>query len=970
MPPNDFFDRLDTLQHIIRKHAGGSSALREAEALLRDADVKREFFRALDRADWVLPLQAADYFLNPLSAERVEGGGLRYPSWPASRYLARMAPHAPAEVAGIFASIETDNATIIGDMLNAALAMPSDVAVKLVPAVCRAAQAGTLLNHLSDASDLCAKLAEGGEVASAITLADAIFSPQCGDGQEEPTRRDKYWHKEGLKKIVPLLAAQQAGTFMPKLCDWLRAAIDAKKYHDADSDYSYVWRPAIEEHEQNRDHDFAGVMVGFVREGFERAVNAGQMTLDGALQILAQYQHLVFKRIRLHLINVFAEQDPQLARQVMLDPELRQDYQYKHEYAMLVGHRLNLLTPEERDTWFGWIDAGPDMSDFDDSIKSHLQRDATEEDRQNRLRHWRFEKLHWIRKHLDGARKEFYEQMLVQHGEPDMADLSFRVGEVRWGSDSPMTVDDLAAMTFEQAVDRVASWKPDSSRPMGPDIEGLASTFSQYVVSNSGAFSQKAEALIGKPTIYVRHFINKMGEAVKAGLVVDVTAILTLCQWVIDRPLDERTTPAQEHEGLVDKDWQWTRDDISRFIEEICKAKAGEAPQYPLDGLRMVMWQTISVLCRGRSESYVIHDVAEDDPRVRDYLDLGINSPRGKAVGAALEYARWVANHIKETRGQQEVIPGGFEAMPEVRDMLQWQLAAENRTVEALSVIGSRAGLVYRIDKGWLAQAAESLFNLNGIEQSPPVGNGWAAWNAFLVWVRPHIDFYRLFKGQFDYAVKQASLVQLSGDESREQPMYHLGEHLVLLYGRGQLGLDDDGGLLRRFFTTSTPDIRRHAIGFVGQSLEGTEKIPADVVQRFMTLWEFYWANSGSDDAKEKPGAWSFGTLFSSGQFPEQWSLDQMERFVAVDPTPEPDQGIAERLATIARCDIMKAVRILDRMVRGDEEGWRIHGWLDSAKQILETAMNAGGDAHRGAVELINYLGRRGHTAFGALLKK
>jgi hypothetical protein len=75
-----------------------------------------------------------------------------------------------------------------------------------------------------------------------------------------------------------------------------------------------------------------------------------------------------------------------------------------------------------------------------------------------------------------------------------------------------------------------------------------------------------------------------------------------------------------------------------------------------------------------------------------------------------------------------------------------------------------------------------------------------------------------------------------------------------------------------------------------------------------------------------------------------------------------------EQLARVAQADIAKAVRILDRMVRGDREGGRIHGWLNSVRQILEIAMRAGGDARTQAEEVINYLGRRGHTGFGELL--
>ena len=82
----------------------------------------------------------------------------------------------------------------------------------------------------------------------------------------------------------------------------------------------------------------------------------------------------------------------------------------------------------------------------------------------------------------------------------------------------------------------------------------------------------------------------------------------------------------------------------------------------------------------------------------------------------------------------------------------------------------------------------------------------------------------------------------------------------------------------------------------------------------------------------------------------------------------EPDHSVVEHLAEIADTDIEKVTKILDRMVRGDKEGWRVSGWSESAESILRRGMNAGGDVQREAESLINHLGRCGYTEFGKLL--
>lgn len=197
--------------------------------------------------------------------------------------------------------------------------------------------------------------------------------------------------------------------------------------------------------------------------------------------------------------------------------------------------------------------------------------------------------------------------------------------------------------------------------------------------------------------------------------------------------------------------------------------------------------------------------------------------------------------------------------------------------------------------------------------------------------------------------------------------MHHLGEHLMVLYGRGYLSLDE-GGVLRRFLEIANADVRRHAIGFVGQSLDGGATVPSAIVLRFEKLWDFYWANQGKEDTEKYPDAWLFGTWFSSGKFTAEWALDRLLQFVEVSATPQPDHVIADKLAELADVDLAKSTQILDKMIRGDKEGWRIHSWESGAMRILALALGAQGETQRIAAKLINYLGRRGYGQFGQLL--
>jgi hypothetical protein len=923
---------------------------------MRSPDFEAYFFARLENPMWIAPLAQRGIFSNPPRPIADDDGRTIYPIWPATRYLVRMASQAPNQVAAALDHIDVSNPHVAGDVVEASLAMPVEIASNMVPSIEKAARAGTLAFHLEEAASLCARLAEEGEAVAALNLAEALFHPLFDGHVEEVGRRDTYSYFKALNQVVGSLARNRTEPFLESLCRWLTAAVEAKEFVDRESgeDRSYLWRQAIEEHAQNTDSDLAGTLTSSLRQAFEIAVRDGAAPLGDALLILQSQPYLIFRRLRLHLINMFADQDPDLARRTILDSALFDDFRFKHEYAMLVGRRLDLLTADERAGWFGWVRAGPKEADLED---------LEGEDRRRRADYWRFSRFHWVRAHLEGQDRAFYESMLDAHGEPELADLHMYTSAGAWGSVSPVTIEDLTNRSFAEVVDYLVSWRPEPGQFLGPDIDGLASTFEEYVAAAPEALSGQALMLKDCPAVYVRGFLNQVSLAVKAGKAVELSPVLALSRWVLSRPLEESTSSSGRRDPMVDKDWQWTRDQISGLIKVICEARSDDRPQHEMDGLRPELWELLSVLYTDPGDSYIVNQQEPEDPRVKDYLTRGINSPRGKAVEACLSYARWVADHVKREVDGHETVPGGFTSMPEVEEMLVWQLEPENRTFEALAVIGLHLGLLFWIDRDWLAKNADRIFDLRGLGESVPRPHGWAAWNSFLVWVRPHIEFYRIFGEQFGYAVEQSATIQT--DQSRDGPMEHLGEHLLVLYARGQLSLQEDSIVLD-FITKTSSSVRRHGMGFLGRILWREEDLPPEMVERLVALWEHYWAGPGRGDAREEPGAWLFGVWFASRHLPERWAIEQLEAFLEVVPVPEPDHAVTERLAEIASVDVPGAVRIIDKMIHGDRQGWQIHSWRDSARKVLGLGLEAGGDARRLAEGTLDYLGRRGYPDFGA----
>lgn len=928
------------------------SELDIALPLLSSPQHEAYFFSRLQNPLWIRPLSDRKVFDHPLPREEIEGGYVRFPAWPPSQYLARMASLAPKEVVEIFSRLETNNSSIVKDLLEAAAALPLAEAAALVSAVRRAAQAGTLRYSFDEASTLCARLAEGGYLDGAKSLATSLFRPNYDLGAFYPGRNEEYQYYEGMKKVVPALSKNDPAWFLPKLCKWLESAIREKGgvHRNNSVDTSRMWRPAVEEHTENPDYDFAGIMVGLVRQGFEEAIRAETISLEEAIAVLSRFARAIFGRVAIHLANEFADRDAAVARQTILNRVYFDGSAFAHEYARLLTERFALLDEDDRRQWFEWVNAGPELSRL--SARHGTDREVA--DYANR---WKLNRLHLVQPLLSDDVASLYDRLRREYGEPADSDLSIQRRFGRLCSESPMTVEELEAMSFGEAVRTVSAWHPKNFEFDGPGVEGLASTFKQYLSSKGDDLSRKSVEMIGAPAVYVRAYLQQMSERAREGRTITLTDVLDLCEWVVEQPIDDTVGVTPPAFSMVDRNWQWTRDTISELVQNVCRSAAGENHEIRN---RVIQERIIALLCllaRDGATSYLGDQEDERDPRTVDYLTRAINSPRGKAMEATMAFVSRILT-VRKDIGEGLV---GFQGIEKIKEILEWQVVPENQTVEALAVIGSRLNLLHAVDSAWLDEIKERLFNLTSRQDESSLTMGWAAWNSYLVWGYPHIAIYRMLLAQFREAVTTAE--QIDSDDRHEAPLNHLGEHLMVLYIRGDIDLDNNDGPLRRFILNARSNVRRHAIGFVGNLLSRGGEINDAIRHRLTELWELYWAGPGKDDAREKPNAWLFGTWFSSGVFDDTWALDRLNQFVDVSPTAEPDEAIARELARLSPGDPLKSVQILDRMIRGDKEGWRIHGWLDEARTILQTAL-ANENAHETASDLLNFLARRGYQQF------
>ena len=943
--------------------------VRAAVAKLSAPVHERYFFDQLKNPHWISPLKELGLFNGPPALIQVENGRLRCPPWPQSRYLARMAAIAPEEVASVLANIHTENWVVAHDIVNAAKAMPASIAERLVDVIGGAFQHSMVDDLISDVGELVAALAAGGQPDAALRLAQNAFAIKDGDLNAPSGRYEEHFYFDAMMDhVVPSLAVARPFEFIRLLLGWMEQVLEGRGSARELDRTSYIWRPAIEDHDQNRDFTFAAKMVSIMRSACEVGIQSGVVSLNDVLAMAQSTSGQVLSRLRIHLIAEFAEQNTILARDTMMDQELFKNTWSKHEYARLMGMRWRLLNSSDHELWLFWVDAGPEEI-IDDCYNHPVDEAYT-----TKLRaYWQFQRLYWIRDHLNGERRAFYDQMLGEHGLPELADLNVHQSGVRWlGHESPMSAETLAAMGFRHAVEAVTKWQPNSTNQGydEPDVEGLAREFQNLIARDSLAASKEAAAMEASRPIFVRHYLQAMVSAIKEGKEIDLQSVTALARWVVERPAEE-TDPTSDSWRWIDRDWQCSRDTVASLIEEVAKARdAAGSLRFDLIH-RDEIWAVVRALPTCPPIEYIMRDESED-PREVDWPMALLNSTRGKAMRAVFAYADWVASNLVLGDRSRVSLQNGFNMMPEVRALLENELIRPDADCAGHAAFGWRLGLIFWIDSSWVKANVERIFDLHALEVDPAKAFGWAAWSAFLFAHRPHIEFYNLLREQFSYAVDQSSRVSSNNREKKVWSL--LGEHLIVLFGRGKFGLDGDVGLdadrgiIRRLVTDTHVSVRSHAIQFVGNNLSGLgEDLPNDIIKRFKFLWDQYWNAVGKTDAEATPQSAVFGYWFCSGAFDPQWSLERLLAFVTTAQRAEPDNMIVEQLAKICPNEPLRAAQVIQMLVLGDMEGWRVSSWKSDAMKVLKVAILADGEARLVAEEVVDRLGRRGFSEFGEL---
>jgi hypothetical protein len=926
----DVFRRLDELLASARPKRQDAVRLQQK---FPANQVTRQYFFARASAAWLRPLHETGFFTSPPSPQVNEDQSVSLLRWPESEYLVRVVSSDPNGALAAALSIpRSDNSYVTWNLVQVALALPPEASVQLVPQIISSITGPYGVIAVRDVGALVVRLAQGGLVDSAMALARALL-------KDAPTRRrgggsvrDHDYVVVVRESMLTLVAAAGRPAFallVGLLDDAIMVDASPRGIEDG-YDGSRMWRTAIERDDSYSRDDPKNALVDAIRTGAIQLIEAGAMTVAEVVEELESYRWLIIRRLILDLLKSYGAGAPSLVGRYLTDAAVARDDRLDREFLLLASAAQIWLANRDRQRLLALITEGPDI----DSWSAQYTRYRNEAPTASRVRRyvetWQRDRFAAIEQILPPDLRAQYRILVVEHGEaPDQTVPPAPVVEV-WDEESPVGVDDLAAMPTHSLVEFLRSWQPPKDWRQ-QDQTSLAGVLNSAIQQDAPQRSADASKFIGLVPDYITPVIDGLWQAAEKRAELDWAALLPLCSWVNEQ------AEADLMKGAVSRGARaWRRPRLA-LLGLLITGLNDQAPPLTADHDGTV-WSIISSACQDP-------DPTPDDETVNDRPGaleaLTLDAVRPVAIRAAVAYGLQMRQQDPE---------GDIRAVLSVLEDHLDTTADPSWAVHA--TYGGLFQILVALDPAWARRHLPAIF-----PSDPAQYPYWrAAWNAHLEQQNLTDQAWQLLRSQYARAVDE--LDSNVKDEWALAKAQYLGHHLVGRYWVGELALDEPDRLLKRFYERAPVEVAAQIIATAGRSLRKERPAKTALIQRLVALWNY--RVDAVDQGADSRELADFDQWFVSGAFDEAWALQQLLIVVKRVPDMDLDPQVLHQMTMLAPTHTLICLAILDQWLENEPNYWALSRRKEHLGAIIDAARTSGVEAASLARKIASVLALRG----------
>jgi|GEM_PF-1067686 len=409
------------------------------------------------------------------------------------------------------------------------------------------------------------------------------------------------------------------------------------------------------------------------------------LRLSETLLFDAEFQLPIFKRIILNNISKHFETQRSLLVKLFQDGDKQgffDAYVYRPELFSLLQKIQNDLSADEIDFLEKIIEAGP------------KDREAIDEER---IEIWRFRWCLALNQTEPFASryKKIGEthQLKDRDGDPNQK-LHFKSGTVR-----PMLPVDFLSFSDDDMLKYLAQFNPKDHWEE-PNIDGLADTFKNAVLSDPERFISLLDRLLPLQYIYTYHLLYgflELGRKKPAEL--DWKRVLSFCERYLSQPGFVSKKRKLRGDGWR-ADQHWVMGVVANLISDVSR----------LD--EVVQSEQLLPVCERVLLVMNQHGVIAipEEPQQKDYISHSYNSDNGKFLRACMDYCL-CDNRIN--RIDHPIFAKAFKSI--------FEQYLDKISVDAFSIVGYYWQQFSYLDASWLESFLQGLNNVSD-----------AAWLAFM----------------------------------------------------------------------------------------------------------------------------------------------------------------------------------------------------------------------------------------------
>lgn len=491
---------------------------------------------------------------------------------------------------------------------------------------------------------------------------------------------DGYHLGEALGPTARLLGTRCGAAAVDLLSSRLQDALGAAE----DDRYSYMWRPAVEEHEQNTNaNEYRAALLEALRDTALGASSNPGEDARHSVQLLLGSAYPTVVRVGIYACSenyaAVGEQFWSMFKQQWLV-----DIVYWHEAYWLLKNNYPRFTAAQRRQFLAVVkELRGDWGEHED---------AADWDERHRR-----DILHAVAGLGDSEVDAEYDSLVARWGQAREHPDFHAYHSAGWvGDRSPVTTDALLGLSDQELLKLLREFVPEPRSWDGPNFRGLASAIAGAVRASEDGFAARLSLFAELARPYQHGILSGLRQRlVEDKKPVDWDAALRFVEQLVSSPTFRLDLVGEQPEGW-EPSVHWVAGDISDLLRAGAAADHAliDSPQYE---------RCVSAL-------KLIVSAVEPTPatEAKDPVSHAINVPRGRALETIIH----IALSMRHDDSKSDELQSAVWALVGPIFDTELESSTTGGNAEFAALCGLYCTNLHFLDAAWVEQQFDKMFSL------------------------------------------------------------------------------------------------------------------------------------------------------------------------------------------------------------------------------------------------------------------